>query len=545
MPSKRQPNPLAGVEPERTVYPRKRGYTHMPLVVVHNDMLMDEHGGVIPDLASIPDYVRKADPSIFVTTDPSRLLAVLDNAFSELPGWHYTLTRSVQEIGFGMMSRVKLRSFGVREEGKRKKKLHQCWDPRAISPTPFHKFVDEVTHATLMVWAQDVREWACGNNLDLRNALAGYAAQLLRDDRFYPEPRRKVPRATNEKARPSLPGNLIELYAQAGGGRSYNVTSIDQRSAHHRIVQSLSLPDANTLFARGFYAHPEDAPEYWAEHGSPQYQRTMAEPGLLFVGLHSRYTFRREHRLPLQDYQGYRRVFVYTNMIPFIEANGSHIEGIVAAWTSETVDTGLSKYGAWAQDQIENALTERKRWLKPLLHSTYGLLAARPRPLEVGYRQSCGGKPEQFLLGAREFDVNMVKLPDWQPAIANVIQRGMIEAETQVRSLRMAQQLTAAGCRVLHIHTDGMHVEGQLPLLPDDWAITALTRVTYIDRVSWIAKERECLPGRDVQARMEVVKHYAGLHATLSERGPHRRLRSRSQRAQERANLEAGNPGDA
>ena len=512
----------------------------MPIVVVLNGTVMDEDGAMYDN---IPLYVLRAEPSIFVTTDPSHMLEELDDAFSWFDGWHYTLTRNVREVGDGMMSRTKLKSFGVRVEGTRRKRLHQCWDPRSISPTPFHKFVDDVTHATLMMWAQDVRAWAESQNLELRNAFAGYAAQLLRDERFYPDSRRKVPRATNEKARPSLPGNLIELYADPGP-HAYNVTAIDQRSAHHRIVQSLTLPDANTLFARGFYGRPEDAPEYWSGRGHTQYERTTREPGLLFVGMHSRRTLKNEYRLPLQDHQGYRRVFIYTNMIPFVEATGSHIDGIYAAWTSDTKDTGLSKYGAWAQDQIESALTERKRWLKPLLHSTYGLLAARPRPIEVGHKRSRGGTVDQFLLGAREFDVNMIRLPDWQPVIANVIQRGMIEAETQIRSLIMARMLADAGCRVLHIHTDGMHVEGQLPLLPDDWAITALTRVSYIDRVSWVSKERECLPGRDHKQRMEVVRHYANLHATLSERDTPGRFRRRPQRATEQSDMEAGDASD-
>lgn len=433
------------------------------------------------------------------------------------------------------MSRVKLRTFGFREDGKRKQRLHQCWDPRAISPTPFHQFIDgEVTHDALLAWAVDVRAWAERNDLELRNAFAGYAAQLLRDSRFYPHARRKVPRVTNEKARPSLPGNLVNIYVRPGP-TAYDVTAIDQRSAHHRITQRVPLPDANTLFARGFYSDPDNAPQYWAERGSHQYQRTMGEPGLLFVGMHSRRTLRNDHRLPLQDYQGFRRVFLYTNMVDFVESTGSYIDGIYAAWTSSTLDTGLPRYGKWAQHEIENAPPHRKKWLKPLLHSTYGLLAARPRPLEVGHRQAKGGRRERFLLGPREFDVRMIRLPDWQPITANVIQRGVIEAETQVRSLRMAQFLTDAGCRVLHIHTDGLHVEGQLPLLPDDWAITALTRVTYIDRVSWVAKERTCLPGRDVQQRREVIDHVVKLHATISERGKTGRLRRRPQRQTKRS----------
>lgn len=529
----------------------------MRLAVVHQGRKVDEATGEVFDnlrwilcedgktKGNIPQYVRNAEPTVFVATDPSVFLAQLQDAFQYDPTWHYTLTRTNQEImGMGM-ARVKLRTFGFRGEGVRKQRLHQCWDPRGVSPTPFHRFIEgDVTHESVMEWAMDVREWARSQDLELRNAFAGYASQLLRDPRFYPHPRRKVPRATNEKARPSLPGNLIQLYVKPGP-TPHDVTAIDQRSAHHRIAQNVPIPSANTLYARGYYGDPEGAEDPWAQRGTRQYQRTIRQPGLIYAGVHSRRTLAGEYRLPVQDFQGYQRVFLYTNMVPFLEATGSHVECIYAAWTSNTADTGLARYGAWAQQQIENAPPHRRSWLKPLLHSTYGLLAARPRPLEIGHRQAKGGKHDQFLLGAREFPVRMIALKDWQPITANVIQRGVIESETQLRSLRMAQSLQRAGCRVLHIHTDGLHVDGQLPLLPDDWAVSALTRVTYLDRVSWVSEERTCLPGRDEQQRAEVVQHYADLHATLSERRSRGRLRSRAQRKAQRARMEAGDAGDA
>lgn len=510
----------------------------MHLAVLHNATTWDQLTGEIQyqryiltedgkRKGDIPRYVREAEPTVFITVDPSSFLAQLQETYALDPEWRYTLTRSQQEIQGMGMSRVKIRTFGFRTGHPR---LHQCWDPRAMSPTPMHKFIDgEVTHESLLSWATDVRAWAQANDLDLRNAFAGYAAQLLRDKRFYPEPRRKVPRITNEKARPSLPGNLVNIYVPPGP-RAYNVTSIDQRSAHHRIVQSLPLPDANTLWARGEFGDPENVTDFWAERNTPAYLRTVSQPGLVYVGMHSRRTLKREYRLPVQDYHGYQRTFLYTNMIPFVERNGSHIDGIYAAWTSSTVDDGLPRYGAWAQAEIESAPPRRKQWLKPLLHSTYGLLAARPRPLEIGHSQARGGKHEHFLLGPRQFDVRMTQLPNWQPVIANVIQRGMIEAETQIRSLTMAQELTAAGCDVLHIHTDGLHVQGQLPLLPDDWAINGLTRVTYIDRVSWIAQERTCLPGREGKERLELIEHYHTMTGAYREVG---RVRSTVSRFRE------------
>jgi hypothetical protein len=441
---------LAGVLPSRTVKPRTRGYTHMALAAATPDgLIIDEHGEVHTDPIY---YIKHALPTAFVTIDPSSFLSTLDNHYRGHPHWRFTLARIVAERGSLSISRVKLTTFGFRAcktpteravcplccggLSVRKGRLHQCWDPRAMSPTPVHKLISDASVPSLLHWATDVREWARTQDLELRAALAGYGAQLLRDPRFYPEPRRRVPRATNEHVRPSLPGNLVRLVNTTPGPRTYNVTSIDQRSA------------------------------------------------------------------------------------------GTRIDGIYAAWTSTSTDAGLSRYGSWAQNQIESASRERKQWLKPLLHSTYGLLAARARPLQLGTNHGTAGRSSHFLLGPRSFPVTARELTNFQPAFVNVAQRGMIEAETQLRSLRMAQYLTDADCIVTHIHTDGLHVEGKLPLLPDTWGINGLTDVTYIDNVSWIARERECLPGRDTRERMELVKHHARLLVTGTETqrriNPHR-----------------------
>lgn len=530
----------------------------MDLAVVFGmNLVLTEQGEVIEDMIG---YVHDAPPSAFITTDPSSFLHALDYWWCEHPHWRFSLARIISEKGDLTISRTKLTTFGFRAcktpeeravcpicsrgEGQRKSRLHQCWDPRSMSPTPVHKIIGSAAPADLLRWAQDVRQWAREQNLELRSALSGYGSQLLRDERFYPTPRRRIPRATNERARPSLPGNLVRMVDIEPGPTRYNVTSIDQRSAHHRIVQELHLPDANTLFARGYFNDPENAPRLWAPRGTALFERTINQPGLLYALLTSaRRTRRGEFRLQLQDFTGQRREWIWTNSIDFLESTGTRIDGIYAAWTSSSQDSGLSQYGRFAQSQIESASPERKRWLKPLLHSTYGLLAARPRPLQTGASgHSNAGRSSTFLLGARSFLVTERTISNWAPAFANVIQRGMIECETQIRSLRMAQELSDSGSRILHIHTDGLHVEGQLPLLPDSWGVNGLTSVMYLDNVSWVAEERDCLPGRDQRERAEVIKHYAGLHRALNSRtrGQQGRSHCNVQRTQEHPGIPQG-----
>ena len=508
------------VEAPRTVTPRKRTYRHMNIVAIADELIVTEDGELHDD---IPQFYLHAEPTVTVTLDPSGLLATLHAAFKDHPGWRYTLYRTHNTDGDGSIARVKLTTFGVRAEGKRKSRLHQCWDPRAVSSASSARFLDAGDHASLLRWACDVRDWARDNDLELRNAFAGYSAQLLRDPRFYPENRRRVPRLTNERARPALPGNLITL-AVTPGPTSYQVTGVDQVRAHHRIVQEIPLPSSNHLFARGYFPDPEAAEGYWATRDSTLYQNVLRRHhGLLYVGLTSRLSTKSERglRLPLQEHQGFKRAYVWTNQLSYLESTGTLIEGVFAAWTSTSVDDGLPRYGAFAENQIQSATPARRKWLKPLLHSTYGLLAARPRPMEVGHRPD-GTFHRTFLLGAREFPVKTAKLDAVAPNFTNVIQRGMIEAETQLRSLLMARYLTEQGCEVLHVHADGLHVTGQLPLLPDSWAVSLLSDVIYVDRVSWVAHERVCLPGRDERLRHETIQHVARMmsDAAVTYTGP-------------------------
>lgn len=518
----------AGIDPDRVVRPRKRGYKPMRIAVAYDNWIFDQDDYWTRD---IPGYVYSIPPTIFVIADAGWFLGTLIDAYGDHPDFTFKLTQPEQDRETARISRTLISSFGfyrpispTDQNSVRRKPLrarqHQCWDVHGMTQTTAYSMVGEakITRENMFRFACDVRAWAQEQNLELRNSLSGYANQLLRDQRFYPEPRRRVPRQTNERARPHLPGNRVELMVDPDITHAYDVTTIDQRSAHHRIVQTLTLPSADTLYARGYFHSPDNAEQYFAHRSDPNYSRTIRLPGMLCVGLHSRPTEHREFRLKKQDFAGFRKVYLWTNEIEFIESTGSHIEGIYAAWSANTTDTGLAQYGAWAQVEIESATDKRKQWLKPLLHSTYGLLAAKPRALKFGYRHANSGTPDSFMLGNREIPVMSHTLQAWAPASANVIQRGLIEAETQLRSLRMAQHLTSQGCTVLHIQTDGIHLLGNLPTnLPGDWKIGELTYVQYIDNVSWVAFESSCLPGRDAHHRLKIYEQLARHHSHNSQ----------------------------
>lgn len=514
------------IDAPRNVKPRKRGFRYMRIAAVYDGRIWDDVT-VTDDLAGYV-YSMRHHPTVFVTDDASYFMRTLIAAYGGIAGeviisdWTYQFTRVAGIKGDeASLSRVHCKAFGFRSSRER---LHQLWDITAMTSTITRQLIaPPVTAHKLYTFGIDVRNWAQDNDLELRGSLAGYAAQLLRDKRFYREPRRQVPRSTNDKARHAVTGNRTELLFTPELFRTYHVASIDQRSAHHRIVQDIPLPDANSLYARGYFRETSKSTALWARRGTAIYNRTVGQAGLIYVGLWSRRTLPGEFRLRCQDFDGYRRVWLWTNTIGFVESHGSHIDGIIGAWTAKTADTGLPRFGAWAQTQIESAAPERKQWLKPTLHCTYGLLAAHGRPFQTGTRTGTGTPMSFFMLGA-EIPVMAGRVHNWTPKTVNVTQRGMIEAETEIRTLLMAERLTALHhFRVLHIQTDGLHVTGSngnvdIPWLRetsgDRWRIDELTDVMYLDDVSWIANENACLPGRDQHKRLAAIEQYRRIHGS-------------------------------
>jgi hypothetical protein len=86
---------------------------------------------------------------------------------------------------------------------------------------------------------------------------------------------------------------------------------------------------------------------------------------------------------------------------------------------------------------------------------------------------------------------------------------GVLQSEIRARTMRLANGLITEGVDVLHIHADGIHTTGKLPLLSNDWSLEPRTNLRYVDRVSWLADEGDVLPGRDTRARVEQRRRMA------------------------------------
>lgn len=501
----------------RIITPRTRGYVHRIIIAVRNQVAVDEYGELIENIAQ---FAAANEGHIWIVDDPAWILDTMVAAYSEHPDFNYQIVTSEDDSPVRMV-KSRVTRFGFRckhEKGsperescpyRRRRAMHTVWSPSDLSPTP-GKLLTDYSHGSLLELATDIRGWCKEQEIPLPSTLAGIANSLLRDKRFWPEARGRVPKATNENVRKFLPGVYSELRAPKYEYNRYAV-ALDQKTAYHVAAQEVPTPDPTSLFARGYFNTPEQSP-LWARPDTELYRRIMAQPGIVYVQVDVKHLRKTQVRPPAVKNAGRYRCALWTNEIALCEANGVTIEGITAAWTSNRPDEGLPRYGAFAQRQITDASELRKRWLKPTLHALYGLLATRPRRVKIGHLRGSAKHEGVARIGfGHEFPVRQADLGVIQPLTTNVATLGTLQAEIRKRSLQLALHLLEAGATVLHIHADGLHVEGEIPLIPDGWTAEPLTHLQYLDDHSWIADEGDCLPGRDERMRIEVTRHRANL----------------------------------
>jgi hypothetical protein len=513
---------------ELSIKPRRTGYVHREIVTVTREVIgWDVNGEVVEGqvgttehgdrFTNLPVFAAAYDPCVWVTVDTAALLKTMLARFKDHPAFNYQIIHSteVEVEGAYMENAARLTRFGfnskkAREHGLRNKAMHTVWSPGDMARSP-GDYLDGYTREDLLKFGTNVRDWCMEHDIPLPTALSGIGAALLRDARFWPHARGRVPRVTNENLRPHLPGVYSELRSDTSS--THHAMAIDQRQAYHRAAQTVKIPDPTTLYARGYFsAATEPSTPLWAVPGDGVFERTMSQPGMVLCQVSVRPIRTHESRPPGVTKPGRYRTALWTNEVAFAEEQGVTIEGIVAAWTSPDSDHGLAHYGRWAQERISEADEYRKRWLKPTLHGVYGLLAMRTRKVTIGHLRGKGERGLFTLGSGHEFPVRKKELPMLPSATTNVAALGTLQAEIRQRSLKMARALSAEGVEVLHIHADGIHVEGDLPLLTDEWSIKPLTNLTYLDRVSWTSDERDVLPGRDVHERIELRNHLRRMH---------------------------------
>lgn len=473
---------------------------------MRSGIILDEHGQVrnVSDV----DW-RLEPPSLLAGLSIAAFVVDLTERYGMDPLFQWKAADRSGAIGGSHLhiSKTVVDYFGWKANDlvKRKGHWHMCIDVDTFYANPWTMDKHADTVQDIMQWALDLRDFCRDNDLVIRSTAASTAAQFLRDPRFYPEARRKVPKIINATARETLPGNHYELLVPEGTHTRYQALEIDQTRAHHYHAQHLRIPDANSLTARGDFINLKEVVDVTGE--TPE-----DFSGLYYLRLfHDPQSAVRFGLFGGSDTTRFFDTFVWSSELSYLRDSGYEIVGTIAKWGSYQRDTGICAYSTHAQLELDRH--NNAYWLKPLLLSVYGLLAARPKIPSSVYRIA-NGEPISLVTNRdwlHGFMVNHTKGRALEPVIANVLHRGLIEAATRAESLGLARHLTANGVRVLQIYADCVIIEDDistpLPFLPEPWRVKdTLTDFMPLNPQSFVSIEKERLPGIAKNDRLAITR---------------------------------------
>jgi hypothetical protein len=500
---------------EKTVKPRKIESPFLPIIsYTADDCIYSENRDTYYPPSDLYSLIASEPRSILIAKGMAPLLYQLHRKFHSNPLWQFSCT-PIEHFRFGanrMATGMKscdlaIQFFGFRgnslPDGPRGGKRQEANVYHiAIDPVTFAKsdsfLRDDVSETqALYIWGTQLRHFCWANDLAPRATAGGVAGQLLRDPRFYPKARRKVPAATNRAARVALPGNHYRLYEKEGA--AFNAYYLDQVSAHHTCASAIKFPSANQLRAKGNFK------TLIARVSMPR--SVLKQHGLFYLKLDVPHMRADTFPPPWAEKPGMHNAYVFSNELPLLRSLHVSVECVIAAWTSPVRDFGLNRYARWAVKEAK-ADPDSKQWKKPLLLSTYGILAATPRKHRVGFAQAETGRKTVYQAGPHRLPVyEKATERDSEPGYANVIHRGMIEAECRMRSLILARDLTEQGHVIFAVYADSVFVKADdpnrdgyqsraLPMPPPGWTVEAvLTELRFHSPVSFTSQELQKLPG--------------------------------------------------
>lgn len=454
---------------ERVVKPRKAGATQFPVIAICDGGILIDRTGEYYPITQLAQVIVTEPASLIVGSWMGEHILHLHEAFQGNTDFQFRLSPVYRDpIGRnGKKGRATLRDTVVTLLGF-KGKYHHPIDPSSF----IGKTIDELDKSPepelirLMNWGKRVAAFCKDNDISPKASSGGLASQLLKDPRFYPADRRKAPRLLNDKVRKQLPGNYYDLITPAK-----KATYLDMSNAHHYLATQIQFPCANDLHGYGNLNKPKE----WARPGTNRYNEAIKSIGLLHVRLSTPHIPPGSFPPPYMRKQGQQNTWIYTNEIPYIETLGGRIEHVYGGIYSRKAEKGLNRFAEWAIKELEDRAQDRQ-WLKPTLHSVYGVLAAKPRAFEIGWRQTSKGEHNDiYPMGNKMIPVTVVKGKkpvDYR--VTNVLHRGMIEAEQRTRTLQLATQLQKQGGKIICIYADSIFVHmPQLPILPPPWRAKA------------------------------------------------------------------------
>lgn len=513
---------------DKIVRPRTlAAHPFLPVYAVDQtaEQAITERGEVL-SLSAFYAVISRSPGSIIACHQAGRLLHRLDKRFESDPCWQFKVVPVRRELytaparpGIEPVINSTVVAFcGFRDRHRKANRYHYPLDPLTFHGKTINELYGEDDTRPplykLLDWAISLRNFCALQGVRVRPTAGGVAAALLRDPRWHREARRKVPRATNARAREYLPGNYYELRTREDQEHSLAV-HIDQQGAHHYHAARIQFPHADNLYARGYFETLHDDPWKPWRSGSRLQSMLRRDHGLFYGRIECPHFHPGSFPLPFMT-PGSSLAAFYSNELPYMESMGVRVRYLIAAWTSDQVDRTLNDYASWATTQTRETRQSNPRdlvWLKPTLLSTYGILASRPKTIEFGFKRATGGVPTQYPVGSGYIEaLGFRTTRELEPSFANVIHRGMIEAATRSESLQMATEMTRDGHAVLSVYADAIFMEADtaLPLLPPPWLYKGeVNRLRFINSTSFTSAQLTRLPG--VARRDEVMRASRGV----------------------------------
>lgn len=500
-----------GPEQPRTVRPRKpTSNADRPIVVVMDEAYTTEEGETGTTDELVKRLRRMPLHTVITACESAKFLRRVQVEYGKGPHFQFRVMPVEREIFTGKqhgrrltLSLTSVSFFGWSKEktgrgNSVRNRYHLLLDPLTFSG----KWLEERTFSAYMTWAQELRTFCLTQGWNLKPTQGSTARQALQDERFYPEPRRKVPRSTNERVRKHLPGNHYQLGVPADPEVSYDADYLDQSRCHHHHAISARLPDSNSTYGFGRFRHPERSTK--AYRGSHERVSSFLDGfcGLIYGRIYWPVSRRKQSPfLPrsLREYEPGQPVYFYSEDLPLFEALGVRVTGIIAAWGSKKQDAGLRKYAEWALAELGDTAPA---WKKSLLLSPYGALATTARKQTVAYHRSKRGEKRELVTkGGTRLPVSFHSASKVsEPSTNNVLHRALIEAANRTETLLYAHLLESQGYNVLSIYVDALMVERDIDLPPaplwPPWRLeTPLTRLRFLSDNQFVANELQKLPG--------------------------------------------------
>jgi hypothetical protein len=295
----------------------------------------------------------------------------------------------------------------------------------------------------------------------------GMGKAMLKASPEWAEDRYFAPPWISEFAREHLPGNYYAL--REGFKKSDRVLLIDQRAAHHNIVNSTPCPLPNCIRRRG-----RRTTGVGGRYISVKSLRDHI--GLLHLNMEvDTIPEEQKHLYPhWGQVSGRKYAWIWTPELRLMDRRTRILE-VQTALTGKHVDTALWEYSDFALNEISK---DSHPAIKPVLHAAYGNLGVgRYKEFEqilLG-DASTYKNPKKVRIGWIEEEANSVTIKGIGIShTQNVIAYGVIQAEQTVRSLELARQYESMGIMVVQVYADAILLATtQVPFTPPGWDVKA------------------------------------------------------------------------